>query len=472
MLKGFYTIWLLPFIMILILGCVQTKNPNIERGSDYNFREGYPDVRISALGYLNIRDEAVIEVTTDIGYGSLIFRNTGGKDLAVIALAIRVANMDTGETENILREFQIESEVRPFLLHQQMFTFTEEVMVEPGRFTVLVSVKDTATGREIIRQTDAYIPDPDRPENNLTAIRMSGMNLDLINPSFIPITTYDVTASNDSLRFEFQVTNHDTENPLTIISRLLYFPADLNPALPMSANNLIPNTLPYKGIDYRSRRIVDETTRILDQPGSVLIEFKYLLPERGNYRFEVRTVTIDGNELFKARDFAIRSENYPTLMTPHELAEPLIYLMNRREHEQLMKISDPDSLKEEMDRFWLSHLGSIRDARDVINLFYSRVEQANMQFTNFKEGWKTDRGMIYILYGPPWYIEARRNTLIWSYTHNVGDPQRNFQFNRHRAPNEIFPFNHYLLHRRTEFHALEHRQRQIWLTGTVIHRSL
>lgn len=463
---------LLLFMIITAWGCVQTKNPNIERGSDYNFREGYPDVRLSAHGYLNLRDEAVIEVTTDIGYSSLVFRNIGGNDLAVIELAIRVANLDTGETENILREFEIESEVRPFLLNQQVFTYTEEIPVEPGRFTVVASVKDTATGREIIRQTDAYIPDPDNPENNLTAIRLSGKNLDLINPEFIPITTYDVTGVNDSLRFEFQVTNHDTHNPLTIISRLLFFPADLQPALPMSHNNHIPNTLPYKGIDYRNRRIADETTRVLDQPGSVLIEFKYPLLERGNYRFEVRTVTHEGNELFKARDFAIRSENYPTLITPHELAEPLIYLMNGREYEQLMSINDPDSLKEAMDRFWLNHLGSIRDARDVINLFYTRVEYANKQFTNFKEGWKTDRGMIYILYGAPWYIETRRNSLIWSYTHNFGDPQRNFEFFRHRSPNEFFPFDHYMLSRRAEYHALEHRQKQIWLSGTIIHRSL
>ena len=470
--KIFYVLWLLLFVCIMFSGCVQTKNPDIERGSDYNFREGYPDVRLSALGYLNLQDEAVIEVTTDIGYSSLVFRNGSGRDLAVIELAIRVANLDTGETENILREFEIESEVRPFLLNEQVFTFTEEVLVKPGRFTVAVSVKDTATGREIIRQADAYIPNPDAPENNITAIRLSGKNLDLINAEFIPITTYDVTAVNDSLRFEFQVTNNDSENPLTIISRLLYFPADLSPALPMSYNNHIPNTLPYKGIDYRNRRIVDETTRILDQPGSVLIEFKYPLLERGNYRFEVRIVTYNGNELYKARDFAIRSDNYPTLITPRELAEPLIYLMNGRDYEQLMNINNPDSLKEVMDRFWLNHLGSIRDARDVINLFYTRVEFANKHFTNFKEGWKTDRGMMYILFGPPWYIESRRNSLIWSYTHNTGDPQRNFQFNRHRAPNEFFPFDHYMLSRRTDFHALEHRQRQIWLSGTIIHRNL
>ena len=34
------------------------------------------------------------------------------------------------------------------------------------------------------------------------------------------------------------------------------------------------------------------------------------------------------------------------------------------------------------------------------------IEEANKQFSNYKEGWKTDMGMMYILFGPPWYIES------------------------------------------------------------------
>ncbi|MCH7783138.1 GWxTD domain-containing protein [candidate division KSB1 bacterium] len=33
--------------------------------------------------------------------------------------------------------------------------------------------------------------------------------------------------------------------------------------------------------------------------------------------------------------------------------------------------------------------------------YYRRVRFANEEFTQYKDGWKTDRGMIYILFGPP-----------------------------------------------------------------------
>src|SRR5690625_6812716 len=86
----------------------------------------------------------------------------------------------------------------------------------------------------------------------------------------------------------------------------------------MNFNNYSPSTLPYIGVDMRRPETIDETVRRLDQPGSVLIDFKYELPERGNYRFEVETTDEQGNEIYKARDFAVISENYPAIVRSEE----------------------------------------------------------------------------------------------------------------------------------------------------------
>lgn len=464
--------WLFVGIVLVAGGCAKTMNPNIERGSDYVYQEGYPDVRVSALGLLNINNEAVVEVTTDVGYGSLVYETVNGQEVAKIELAIRVANSETGEAENIYREFTIESQVERYTIQQESFKYTEEVMVTPGEYDIAVSVVDKATGKETIRQTEAFIPNPENPENNLTTVRLSGKDMDLINPEYVPVTTYDVSTKMDSLKFEFQVTNNDPDYPLTIRAQLKNFPSDLDPAEPMAANNPPPSTIEYKGIDYRDFTIEDENTRRLDQTGSVLIEFRYSNFERGNYRFEVETTTQEGETLFKARDFSVKGPHFPTLITARELAEPLVYLMGDDEYEEMMDIQDSDSLKEYMDRFWLSHIGSMRRARSVISLYYDRVESANKLFTNFKEGWKTDRGKIYILFGHPWYVDKLHNRVRWSYTFNTGDPMYNFYFERARAPNEFFPFQHYILDRKSSFHNLEYRQKQLWLTGTIIDRKL
>jgi hypothetical protein len=53
--------------------------------------------------------------------------------------------------------------------------------------------------------------------------------------------------------------------------------------------------------------------------------------------------------------------------------------------------------------------------------YYRRVAFANRSFTTFRDGWKTDRGMVYIILGPPDEIERRpfnrgnKPYVVWSY---------------------------------------------------------
>ena len=38
---------------------------------------------------------------------------------------------------------------------------------------------------------------------------------------------------------------------------------------------------------------------------------------------------------------------------------------------------------------------------EKMELFYARVDYANRHFSHYREGWRTDMGMIYIIFGPP-----------------------------------------------------------------------
>jgi GWxTD domain-containing protein len=59
---------------------------------------------------------------------------------------------------------------------------------------------------------------------------------------------------------------------------------------------------------------------------------------------------------------------------------------------------------------------------EIQHVFYRRVSEAVRDYsTRFKEGWQTDLGMVWILYGEPTQIENRKysvnNTphIIWKY---------------------------------------------------------
>src|SRR5690625_5315948 len=110
-------------------------------------------------------------------------------------------------------------------------------------------------------------------------------------------------------------------------------------------------------------------------------------------------------------------------------------------------------------------------AKSVISLYYERVEQANKQFTSFKEGWKTDLGMIYILFGPPWYVDRYLNTMAWSYSYDRTDPRYNYIFERPYMRNEYYPCDNYLLQGNQGCFYIYFSQLQLCLTrGFIINR--
>ena len=472
-------------VVCLTVACSSTRHADIERASEYNYseyelEEGHPEVRMSAMGYLNEVGEGVINIAGDIVRRSLILREKDGENVADIEIVITiVASGGDSYSDSYTTTRTVGSGHDGFNTSSDLLQYEKNMKVPPGHYTVFFTVTDKASGKQTVREVKTFIPEPGDDKINLTSVQLQGKNEDRAEKGYMPVTTYDVSMNKDSLRFVIQVTNNESKNSLLVRSRLIRFEADTTAARPVNHPNYSTSSLPYKGIDYNSQEELEQTERRLDQPESVMIEFPHKRPERGSYRFEV-TVRSNGEghgdgeeeELYKARDFSVKGDNFPHLKSPRELAEPLIYLMGRDEHQELMAIEDPDSLKEAVDRFWLSNIGSINEAKNVISLFYERVEEANKKFTNFKEGWKTDRGMVYILFGPPQYVETRLNSEHWRSSRHSRDSRYNFLFERPRSRSDYYPFDNYLLQRYQNYFNYHYQQVQLWKSGRILYANL
>lgn len=473
-MKRFSRIAFSLLLIILVQACARPFNPDIERGSTYKFKDGFPEVRLSAIGFLDEGDEPLINIAADIVYGSLIYKEKDGIYTAKIAVEIRI--LDQENPENMIKanqfSFTIEEKNKTIVNNQDVFTFERRIKANPGEYQINLTVVDQNSGKRTTRVSNTFIPDPQNEISSLTNIRMLGKDSGEHDARWMPITTYDVAGKIDSLKFIFQVTNNKSEQPLTIDTKLIKYDSDTSVARPMHYNNYSPSSITYRGIDYDETEIIQSNRRVLTQTGSVLIEYTFPNQERGNYRFEVNTNENKGTSLFKARDFGIKSTHYPSLKTPEELARPLIYLMSEKDHEKLMAIKDSDSLKQAIDRFWLRNTGDKSKARSVIELYYERVEEANKQFSSFKEGWKTDPGMVYILFGPPWYVEQHLDVMRWSYAYNRADPEYNYMFEKSKLKSEFYPFDNYLLQRRQMYFNIQYQQIQLWLSGNILTRSI
>lgn len=479
----FRHIMTLLLVSIVIAGCGGSEMRNVDTGSQFSFRQGFPEVRTFTSGYITDEGTTFIRINADVVHGSLIYRKTADDDFrAGIATDITIYRPVEKELEPVQTQrfnFEIREQNPGIANEQSTFSFERSIAMPPGLYIVEVRITDTDSRKTTTRRSNAFIPDPVTNVPDLTQVQLLGV-YDSGDPYERDITTYDVPGAIDSLKFAFQVVKPDQNEPLTIRMELISFRYDDDLPRTLSMLPLTRGSMSYRGIDYSRYEIVDTQLRRLepDDSGTILIEYQLPRPETGNYRFRVsldeenRDSGGSGSDShFRARDFSVKSKNYPAIRSPKELAKPLYYLMNRREFDQLMSVNDPDSLKSEIDKFWLSNVGNRNKARSVIELYYSRVEEANKQFSNFKEGWMTDMGMVYVLFGPPWYVEQSLEYMAWHYSYNQFDARTTFIFERPRIFGDDYPFNHYILVRQRDYQNLEYERVRDWLTGDVLTKN-
>lgn len=149
---------------------------------------------------------------------------------------------------------------------------------------------------------------------------------------------------------------------------------------------------------------------------------------------------------------------FPDVTTAPELIEPLRYLTTSQEREQLTRAEVP---KRAVDDFWLKAARNEQSiGRTLIRDFYGRVAAANRLFSAHKPGWMTDRGMLYVVMGPPDRVERSATAERWEYL----GPDRAAAYT-FRPKASTFASDYYELVRRPEHEWLWMRAVQQWRTG-------
>ncbi|MEO9482522.1 MAG: GWxTD domain-containing protein [Ekhidna sp.] len=103
---------------------------------------------------------------------------------------------------------------------------------------------------------------------------------------------------------------------------------------------------------------------------------------------------------------------FPKYRQLGELIESMLYLTSEQEKKSMLKSNNP---KQSFDSFWMNTYTTQSRAKKGIRRYYSLIEQSNILFTDFKAGWKTDRGMMYIAFGLPDEVYRTTSTEEWYY---------------------------------------------------------
>nr|WP_229236056.1 GWxTD domain-containing protein [Dyadobacter tibetensis] len=156
------------------------------------------------------------------------------------------------------------------------------------------------------------------------------------------------------------------------------------------------------------------------------------------------------------------NDRFPKTTQPELLLEPLLYMSTNTE---IKEIQTSENYKKSLDKYWLSLMnGNAPLAQQTIQNFYARVEDANNLFTTYKEGWKTDKGMIFIVLGPPDKVQRSKDKEVWTYTQRGNAQNVNFTFNRR---NNQFVDDHYELVRYAEYQPIWYPAVEAWRNGII-----
>jgi GWxTD domain-containing protein len=263
--------------------------------------------------------------------------------------------------------------------------------------------------------------------------------------SFIPFNT-----QSDFSRYNFVTIDNFTKEEIIqpIMTTGRFFNVSYNKGVP---DSLFISYFPPSGdVPYPPSMMLPEKPLKVEPDTTVAVKWSdtlsLMLPSKGIYHVTA------GREVTEGITYFNFGTGYPNVTAPEEMIGPLSYLASANEMQSLYSTPWP---KIGVDDFWLGIGGNVEKARELIRIFYTRVMYANFYFASYREGWRTDRGMIYIIYGPPdkiykspgqenWGYKNHAAKSAWGPRYTVKDDYLFFTF---RKRDNLFTDNDFILNR-------------------------
>ncbi len=178
------------------------------------------------------------------------------------------------------------------------------------------------------------------------------------------------------------------------------------------------------------------------EPGNTIGPFT----KEGLYLAQEDTVSSEGFS------FLVKKEPYPKYNKLADLKGPLLFVTTQEENDAIGQAGED---KAKFDKVILEITGDKERARVFMRNYFKRVETANQLFTSFKEGWKTDKGMIYVVFGLPDEVQLSGQQESWTYK-SFG---LQFFFNK---TGSVYAPDHYVLIRDKQYTQMWYQTIDLW----------
>ena len=401
---------------MLLTGCV--SNQEIAGECYYMARSAMRTLPKSNIYVINVdsKEGSRLDVYFQIPYSRIHFE----KDQDLFKGSYSVSFVLRGADEAVVRTRDLDRTVIAQSYNESISgrhdAFLEVFPVAPGNYSMSMVVTDNRSKRQFRRRFRVEARDFSK-----TSLALGDYLLfERAHPakgsiSITPLFPSDLSFTQDSIGL-FQELYH-IERGDTILLRIT-----CGATKPNAPSDSIVATLspPYSPNLPECRHPVDSVYYTSDSAfvvleGGKLQLFQYFPKPKEGITTLTRTVYRFHNGAVDSavtlQKLPLYPSSFPRVNGVGEEIAAVSCIARPDEYATLRDAKTPAERTAQLDKFWEQHGGGIRRKE-----FLDRVAEANELFSSCAEGWKTPMGIVYIVCGPPDYVECRgRVDEVWSY---------------------------------------------------------
>ncbi len=165
----------------------------------------------------------------------------------------------------------------------------------------------------------------------------------------------------------------------------------------------------YSILNFRKKHLLDQSLQIPKTGWRTKVFLPIDIHDLSMARYRL-VLDVKGGKKHQRVDriFQVRNFRVPLAITNlDEAIEQLQYIANKKELDKL-RHAPKDKKQAYFEAFWKAKDPTPgTPTNELMDEYYRRVDFANQHFSGFREGWRTDMGMVYILFGPPNDVERQ-----------------------------------------------------------------
>lgn len=370
-------------ILLVILTLLSVFNIAISQVENRKLEDvGAPKFFFDALGFASSDSgTSRLDVYTQITHEGLFFVKQGNIFAAKYELTINIYDAK----KNLIREKIINDGINTsdydetistkiYKLNQQSFK------LPPQKYIVSVQVRDNETNKSFRINKDIELRDYTiKPFEISDMMILNKLTIENEKKSIVPNISGNVAEVNNEFHLFFEIYNRENVDSVQILTSVYnekekFLRADTSIQSLKSGNN------------------------------SVFVNVSTLSLPMGTYQLKLQSLPLKSSvpSVEVTKKFNIQWRGMPQSIVDLDLAiDQTIYIFESREISRI-KALPLDQKSDAFKELWRKKDPTPGTERnELMEEYYSRVEYANKNFKHFLEGWKTDMGMVFIIFGSP-----------------------------------------------------------------------